>query len=145
MYYISSWTWWSIDPKPNFMQLVTCPQQQKSNRNWRGRGYRSDEAPSSTNVVGALGLRRAHHLLRERDGTVGGDGWRWRRRGELGLRGAVSRGRDWTGWRRRGELGLLGSEPRTSLCGLAAARCSGVGTVGGKRVSCERETRSGAG
>jgi hypothetical protein len=75
-------------------------------------------------VVGALGLRRAHHLLRKRDGTVGGDGWRWRR---------------------RGELGLLGSEPRTSLCGLAAARCSGGGTVGGKRVSCERETRGGAG
>jgi hypothetical protein len=58
-----------------------------SARRWRGRGYRSDEALSSTNVVGALGLHRAHHLLRERDGTVGGNGWRWRRRSELGLRG----------------------------------------------------------
>jgi hypothetical protein len=65
----------------------TCRGGAASARRWRGRGYRYDEALSSTNVVGALGLRRAHHLLRERDGTVGGDGWRWRRRGELGLRG----------------------------------------------------------
>jgi hypothetical protein len=84
LYYIRN------NPFPNTICSKTsysassCNQQKSKRERVR---YRSDEAPSSTNVVGALGLRRAHHLLRERDGTVGGDGWRWRRRSELGLRG----------------------------------------------------------